>query len=125
MNLKKMQTVSIIWGLVLFLIVASLTTVGFIYKNKIKKYEEIEKKLELSAKQYVEMKFLYPEKNNNIKITYNELKNEKVIDNISVDDKECDGFTIVSENNKIYKYKTYIKCDNYETKNYEKYVNSL
>jgi len=37
-----------------------------------------------------------------------------------VKDKECTGYVEVFKNNTVYDYKAYIKCDNYETKGYEK-----
>ena len=52
MDLKKMRMISYVWGSVLFLLVGGLTAIGFVYKNKIKKYEELENKLESNVKAY-------------------------------------------------------------------------
>lgn len=120
MDLKKMRMISYVWGSVLFLLVGGLTAIGFVYKNKIKKYEELENKLESNVKAYVDEKFIYPEEGENIKITYQELKSNNGIDNLNVDDEECDGYSIILHDGNIFKYKTYIKCKDYKTKNYDK-----
>ena len=51
-----MRLISIVWGCILFLIVSTLTVFGFIYKNKIKKYEELESKLVNATEKYVDEK---------------------------------------------------------------------
>ena len=120
MDLKKMRIISYIWGGTLFILVAGLTAIGFMYKGKVKKYEELEQKLETSVKQYVDQKFIYPEEDKNIKITYQELKAENAIDNLTINDEECDGYGIVTHDGATFKYETYIKCKDYKTKNYDK-----
>lgn len=119
-ELKKMRIISYIWGSILFLLVAGLTGIGFVYKNKIKKYEELESKLEESIKAYVDQKFIYPDEGKNIKVTYQELKSNDAIDNLNNEDEECDGYGIVLHDGNIFKYQTYIKCNDYKTKNYDK-----
>jgi len=59
--MDKMGKLSIIWGIVLLIIVALLTTFGFVYKNKTMVYKELEKKLVEAEKKYVDAKFLYPQ----------------------------------------------------------------
>ncbi len=118
MDLKRMRRISYIWGIVLFLLVSFLTVIGFVYKNKIKKYEALEEKLESVAKSYVDQNFLYP--SSSIVVTYEELKSSGMIDELKVDDEECDGYEVVSHVNNTFKYKAYVKCDNYKTKNYDK-----
>ena len=120
MELKKMRIISYIWGSILFLLVGGLTIIGFIYKEKIKKYEELENKLEEKIKAYVDEKFIYPEEGKNIKITYEELKNNNAIDNLNINEEECDGYGIVSHDGSTFKYNTFIKCNEYKTKNYDK-----
>lgn len=120
MDLKKMRMISYIWGIILVVLVTGLTAIGFVYKHKTEKYESLENKLEESIKAYVDEKFIYPEEGKNIKVTYQELKSNNAIDIISIDDEECDGYGIVSHEDSTFKYKTYIKCDKYKTKNYDK-----
>ena len=115
-----MKIISYAWGIILFVLVAGLTAIGFVYKNKIKKYEKLENKLENSIKAYVDEKFIYPEEGKNIKVTYQELKSNSAIDNLEINDEECDGYGIITHEREIFKYETYVKCNNYKTKNYDK-----
>ena len=36
-DLKRMQIISIVWGIIMFLLVAGVTAMGFVYKNETKK----------------------------------------------------------------------------------------
>ena len=63
-----MRIISYAWGTILIVLVAGLTAIGFVYKNKLKKYEALESKLEESIKAYVDQKFIYPDEGKNIKI---------------------------------------------------------
>ncbi len=119
-DLKKMQKISIVWGLLLFVLVFGLTAIGIVYKNKSVKYKDLEKDLEEKTKQYVELKFLYPEDDDSIKITFDELKNEKIVNELKVEDDFCDGYVNITKENGVFKYKPYIKCNKYTTKNYKK-----
>ena len=121
MDLKKMRIISYVWGSILILLVGGLTAIGFVYKNKIKKYEELENKLEEKIKTYVDEKFIYPEEGKNLKITYEELKDNNYIDNLNINDEECDGYGIVLNDKSTFKYQVYIKCNGYKTKNYDKF----
>ncbi len=120
MDLKKMRIISYAWGTILVVLVTGLTAIGFVYKNKTKKYEALENKLEESIKAYVDQKFIYPEEGGNIKITYQELKSNDAIDKLNIDEEECDGYGIITYEKDVFKYKTYVKCNNYKTKNYDK-----
>ncbi len=121
MAIKKMKIISIIWGLLLFAIVAILTVFGFKYKKLISKYEKVEEKLTEATKQYVDKRFLYPEKNESLKVTLEELQGENILASLqSEDSDECNGYTIIKNKNGIFNYDSYIKCDKYKTKNYEK-----
>ncbi len=120
MSIKRMQTISYIWGSILVLLVGGLTAIGFVYKNKITKYEDLESKLELSLKEYVDKKFLYPKNGESIKVTYEELKSNEAIDGLNIDDEECDGYGFVKNDGSVFKYKVYVKCNGYKTKGYDK-----
>lgn len=120
MDIKRMRTISIIWGTILVCIVTGLTIIGFIYKKKSQTYEELETKIEEAAKKYVDQKFLYPEKGDFIKITLQELQSNEAIDSLKVEEEECDGYVIISKKEEVYKYEPYIKCSKYTTKEYQK-----
>ena len=117
--MKKMNVYLIIWGIIIVIIVALLTTFGFLYKDKTKVYKDLERKIVEAEKKYVDAKFLYPQADQVLKNTAEELKEEKYLDNSKVNDEECTGYVEVYLDGTIYTYKSYIKCDNYETKGYE------
>lgn len=119
MDLKQMKRVSIIWGIVLFLIVAGLTVVGFIYKNKSSDYKRIEDELVNVTEKYVEAKFLYPKEKESIRIRLNELQDNGYMEELKKDEDICDGYVLLTNNGFIYEYKGYIKCPKYTTKGYD------
>lgn len=119
MDIKQMKKISIIWGTILVLIVIGLTAIGFLYKNKSGDYKKMEDRLVEVAKKYVDQKFLYPDLNKSVKVTYQEMKRENFISDLKKEEEECDGYVIVS-NDGVHKYKGYVTCDKYTTKDYEK-----
>ena len=115
-NLRRMRLVSIIWGLVMFILVVGLTIIGMIYKSNVQKYKNVEQALVNAARKNVEDKSIEIE--NSIKFTKEELENE--IDEKQKEIlKDCEGYAKVEKKKNIYDYKGYIKCDKYKTKNYE------
>lgn len=120
MDLKQMKRISIVWGLLLVLIVIGLTAVGFLYKSKSSDYKKLESELVNLAEKYVEAKFLYPEGNESLKITLDELKEEGYLQELKKDEDTCDGYVILSHKDFAYDYKGYIKCSKYTTKDYKK-----
>lgn len=118
-RMEKMQKYSIIWGIMVVIIVALLTLLGFMYKDKTKVYKDLEKKLVEAEKKYVDAKFLYPQSGETLKTSHEELINERYLDNLKLEDKECSGYVEVYLDGTVYNYKGYVKCDNYETKGYE------
>lgn len=119
-SVRQMRRLSIIWGLMLFLIVGLLTTFGIIYNNKNKLYKDMEKSLVAASKKYVDQSFSYPEEGKELQITYATLKDSGFIKKIAVNKKECDGYVIVKKKSGAYNYKGYVKCPEYQTKNYAK-----
>ena len=113
-SMRQMRRLSIVWGLMLFLIVGLLTTFGIIYNNKNKLYKDMEKSLVAASKKYVDQSFSYPEEGKELQITYTTLKDS------GFNKKECDGYVIVKKKSGVYNYKGYVKCPEYQTKNYAK-----
>lgn len=113
-DLKKMRLISIIWGTILFLIFAALTTFGILYKKQTQEYKDFEKKIEEISKNYVEEKNLYFEKEG--KITLEELKEENKIDSTEIKENECNGYVTINNMD----YKAYISCGKYKTRGFKK-----
>ena len=118
--MDKMHKYSIIWGIILFAIVALLTTFGFVYKNKTKVYKDLESKIIKAEKIYVDEKFLYPDKGDTLKTSADELMENGYLDNLEISGKPCKGYAIVEMDNTVYEYKGYVSCDKYKTSGYEK-----
>ena len=47
-----------------------------------------------------------------------------MIESLKKDDDECDGFVKVTKNN-VVEYNAYIKCNNFTSKDYDKYINNV
>ena len=118
--MKQLKVISIVWGMLLLSIFLVLTFFALKWKSQTTPYFELEKNLVNATKSYYESAYSYPEKGNIKKVTYDELKESEAIESLSVDDDECDGYVIVSHNN-VIEYDAYLKCNNYTTKNYDKY----
>ena len=54
-----------------------------------------------------------------MKITLDELKEEKVLENLKIKDTECEGYIEIQYTKENYKYSPFIKCGNYKTKGYK------
>ncbi len=113
--MDKMRKISIIWGSILVLLFIALTIFGIAIKNKDKGYKELENKMVEATKKYVELNFLYPQGEDKVKVTDEELKGEKLIDELEYNNDKCEGYVLVYLDTMVYKYDAYIKCDNYVT----------
>lgn len=116
--MKELKRISIIWGLLLFVIFAALTFFALQWKAKTTPFFELEKELVAKTKSYYESEHSYPAKGQKTKITYEELKNANMIEELKANNENCDGYVIV-ENSGVVEYKAYIKCDSYTTKDYD------
>ena len=115
--MKKNNQLFIVWGVLVVLIVDGLTVLGLMMKSKFNEYDVIEKKLLDSGIKYIDIKFLYPEGNDVVKVTSDELIQNGYLDELKYNDNICTGYVTVRLE-KVYQYKAYIKCGNYTTKGY-------
>ena len=120
--MKDLKKISIIWGLLLFLIFSFLTFFALKWKAKTTPYFKLEEELVSKTKSYYEMNHSYPAEGNYVIIPYQELKENNMIGELKTNDDECDGYVRV-EKNGVIEYKAYIKCNHYTTKDYDKYIN--
>jgi len=115
--MKKMKVLYVVWGVLVVSLVGVLTYLGFQYKEKLKPYKYLEDKLISVTEKYVELKFLYPEEGEKLKVTTKELIKSEMLKGFSVDKEKCEGYVIVSYNG-VYNYDSFIKCANYKTKGF-------
>lgn len=116
--MDELRRISIIWGAILVIIFSVLTFFGIRWKNKTSPYFALEDKLVKETKSYFESKYNYPNSNETIKITLDELKENQIIDEFKVLDDECNGYVNVTYN-KVIDFKGFIKCNEYTTKGYK------
>lgn len=115
--MKKMKIMYITWGLLVVALIGALTCIGFIYQKKLKPYKDLENNLISVTEKYIELKFLYPEEGEKLKITTKELVDANLLKDFSYKNEKCEGYTLVTFNG-VYNYDSYIKCDNYTTRGY-------
>lgn len=116
--MEKMNKYMWIWAIVLVVILGLLTTLGFMYKSKSKPYKELETKLADASKKYIDAHFLYPEDGESVKTMASVLTEENYLDELKMNDKPCEGYTLVEKENGVFQYRGYIKCEHYTTKGY-------
>ena len=115
--MKKIKVIYAVWAILIILLIALLTYIGFSYKSKLSPYKDLENSLSEAAKKYVELKFLYPEDGEKLTINVDDIIKEGVIKNFSYNNKACSGYVELTYNG-VYNYKSFIKCDKYETKGF-------
>ena len=116
--MKEMKRLTVIRGIILVLIVALLTTLGIIFNKKNKVYTDMENNLVNATKKYVEKSFAYPKDGKELRVSFEELKDSGLINDLKVNNDKCDGYAIVKKNQLVYEYKGFVKCKEYKTKNY-------
>ncbi len=110
----------VIWTFLVLILIALLTTLGIMLNIKQAPYKKIEAKIEEIAPKYVEENFLYPQNNEVLKITTDQLLEKYLtLDDLKYQNDTCKGYVILKFKN-VYEYHAYIKCSKYTTKNYQK-----
>lgn len=115
--MKKIKTAYIIWAILVVVIIALLTTLGFMYPKKLAPYKELEFNLQEAAEKYVELEFLYPEEGESLTIKAEDMINKEIMKELTYKNETCSGYVELTYNG-VYNYKSFIKCDNYTTKGY-------
>ena len=110
---------------VAFILVGTVTVLGYLITNKNNEYYKFEKDLEVAAKGYFgEHQSLLPV--TALSINSDTLIKEGRLEEMFVGDETCQGYVIVTKQNVAYKYKAYLSCPDYISKNYDsqKFLNS-
>lgn len=99
-----------------------LTTLISINNIRTKPYRKLENEIVEAMKKYygqdTNLKKL-PQNEQKVKITIEELKDFGLDINTKINNDSCAGYGIVTGLSISYKYKSYIRCNDYTTKNYE------
>ncbi len=118
---KKTKILLVIWAIIVIILIALLTVLGFMLKNNKEEYLEIEEDLREAAQRYVLDNGHYPQDGNELRISSKDLYEAAYLerDDLENDGDTCEGYVVVYTEN-IVKYRAYIKCKNYMTENYQK-----
>ena len=104
----------IVWCVFVVIIFGLLSTLGFIYKNKLKTYHEYEDKLIVASKKYIKDNDIFLKDGTSKKISINKLEKSKLITKKDIV-KECSGYVLVKKD-KLLDYKPVLKCKYYKSK---------
>lgn len=115
--MKKMM---ITWILLAISLVGTLTYIGLRFQNSVKKYRVLESDLVEAADAYVQVSNIVLNAGESIKIETKKLIDADCLITAEVSDDICTGYVMVKKDFNKYDYKAYIKCENYETLDYEK-----
>ena len=96
-------------------LIVILFIVCFLQMNNDKKYKILENELEESASLYMIKANITLTKGDKLEITEKMLKEEELLPKMKVDSDKCKGSVEVTKKLDEYVYKTYIKCDKYES----------
>lgn len=116
--MKKTKILFVIWAIIVVIIIALLTVLGFILDNRYEKYRTLEEKLKMSAREYALDHILLEEDDGEYIVTSSELIEAGYLDNLEIDDNVCTGYVVI-RNDGVYQYEAYISCKQYTTKNYD------
>ena len=119
--MHKTKALFISWFIIVFILIALLTIIGFNYKKLIQEYKKLETKLVKSSEKYTEDNNDYPSENLELILTSDELKEAGYLDELKVNKDVCTGYVIITKTD-IYNYKPYLKCQNYTTKGYQENI---
>lgn len=110
-NGKNKMLIVLLILIVLFIITFGVIIFVNIYSTK--KYQNIEKNMELNTENYITLKKYNLDTKEESIITLKDMKKNKL-----VTENNCDGYVVVSYQNNIINSKAYIKCGKYKTEGY-------
>ena len=112
-----MKNSLIISAFIMLILVGCLTFIGINLTKKNGEYYSLEKHLTSAAKDYYAQ---YPNElpNSEVVITASKLIETNFLDELAVNDEECNGYVVIQKNYVAHDFKPYINCKNYQTKKY-------
>lgn len=114
-----MKKMIIIWIIMAFAMVGTLTYIGFKFEEKVKDYQALENDIIESAQIYMELNDLDLDLGESLKLKTSKLIEDGYLKGTDVDEDTCDGYVVVKKGIKDFEYNAFIKCENYTTVDYE------
>ena len=121
-----MKKLTILWIILIILLLTILLIIGINVSKRTKPYTALENSIIENMKVYYghedNLKKL-PSKNKFAKISIKELNDFGIETKLEVNGEKCEGYGIVKGQSIAFTYKAFIKCENYKTTDYDKYLN--
>ena len=115
--MKKTKVLFAVWAVIVLVIVALLTTLGFMLKNIQEDYRVLEEKMLEGASEYAHKYALLSESDEMV-VTSDELIELGYLDSLELEDDVCVGYVVIHIND-TYQYDVYITCNEYTTRGYQ------
>ena len=119
-----MKKLTICWIIIIVMLSLSLIFVGYTITKKKAPYKALENDMVEAAQTYYGQDTnlnKLPKNKGTSKVTIGELESFGINVNNIISGDTCDGFVIVKAKDVAFSYKAYIKCNEYKTKDYEKF----
>ena len=119
-----MQKITYLWISLIIILVLFLTILGINITKKNKPYKDYENDIVEAMKVYYGQDSnltKLPKNKDIVKVTQKELEDFGLNINISKQNENCEGYGITKSKNMSFEYKAYIKCNDYTTKDYDKF----
>ena len=120
-----MKKITILWITLIILLLSGLLFIGINVSKRTKPYTSLENTIVENMKIFYgheeNLKKL-PSKNKISKISIEELNNFGIKTTLMVNEENSEGYGIVKGKSIGFAYKSFIKCKNYTTPDYEKYL---
>jgi hypothetical protein len=110
-----MKKLTIMMTIFMLFLTGSLLYIGLSIQNSNKPYKALENDLKEIAQSYISTEKVGVNVGSSIELSTKKMIEDNIIDEVKVEDDTCDGYVEIIHNMDGYSYKTYIKCDKYET----------
>lgn len=114
--MKKMIA---IWLFLALGLLGTLYFIGVSYNKAYKEYHSLEADMVEAASIYLSTNKLKLKLGDKLTIKDEDLDNNNLLPNMSVDEDTCSGYIDVKKTYDDYEYMAYIKCSNYKTVDYK------
>lgn len=114
-----MKKMIVYWIILVCGLVGVLTFIGFTYEKSVSEYKSLEADLVESADTYITRNNINLVIDERIIITDEKMREDELIQSMSVNSDECTGYVEIKKNINKTNYKAYIKCRDYTTDGYE------
>ena len=113
--MKKMYAA---WIFLVGTLMLALIVIGYNISSKNKDYKAKEQDMIEQASSYIKKNDINLSAGESLKLDHQRLIDAGLMQNMKVNDDECEGYVKITKNTGNYDYKAYIKCKNYTSEGY-------